>query len=95
MKFPSDTKEFKYVSDVLVKVYGKQPIQVGTGGSIGSLISVKDILGIYMYSLGMEQSDEKWHASNEFFKVSSIRKGQLLYCNYFEHLAEEEGKLKK
>ncbi|OYU55031.1 MAG: peptidase M20 [Chitinophagaceae bacterium BSSC1] len=95
MKFPSDTKEYKYVSDVLEKVYGRQPIQVGTGGSIGSLISVKDILGIYMYSMGLEQSDEKWHASNEFFKVSSVRKGQILYCNYFEHLAEEEGKLKK
>jgi acetylornithine deacetylase/succinyl-diaminopimelate desuccinylase-like protein len=95
MKFPSDTKEYKYVSDVLEKVYGKKPIQVGTGGSIGSLISVKDVLGLYMYSMGLEQSDEKWHASNEFFKVSSVRKGQILYCTYFQHLAEEEAKLKK
>jgi acetylornithine deacetylase/succinyl-diaminopimelate desuccinylase-like protein len=95
MKFPADTKEYRYVADVLQKVYGKQPIQMGTGGTIGSLLSIKEVLGIYTYSLGMELSDEKWHASNEFFRLSSIRKGQLIYCNYFQHLAEEESKLKK
>ncbi len=95
MKFPADTKEYKYVTDVLTKIYGKQPLQMGTGGSIGSLVSIKNILGIYCYSLGMELSDENWHASNEFFRLSSMRKGQLIYCNYFEHLAEEEEKMKK
>ena len=95
MKFPADTKEYRYVADVLQKVYGKQPIQMGTGGTIGSLLSIKEVLGIYTYSLGMELSDEKWHASNEFFRLSSIRKGQLIYCTYFQHLADEESKLKK
>jgi acetylornithine deacetylase/succinyl-diaminopimelate desuccinylase-like protein len=95
MKFPADTKEYKYVADVLQKIYGKQPLQMGTGGSIGSLLSIKEILGIYTYSLGMELSDEKWHSANEFFRLSSIRKGQLIYCNYFQHLADEEAKLKK
>lgn len=95
LKFPAGTKEYKYVADVLERVYGKAPLQMGTGGSIGSLISIKEILGIYCYSLGMELSDENWHASNEFFRLSSIRKGQLLYCYYLQHLAEEESKLKK
>ena len=95
MKFPADTKEYKYVADVLQKIYGKQPIQMGTGASIGSLLSIKEILGIYAYSLGMELSDEKWHASNEFFRLSSIRKGQLIFCYYFQHVADEESKLKK
>jgi acetylornithine deacetylase/succinyl-diaminopimelate desuccinylase-like protein len=95
MKFPAQTKEYKYVADVLEKIYGKQPIQMGTGGSIGSLLSIKEVLGIYTYSLGMELSDEKWHSANEFFRLSSIRKGQLIYCNYFQHLADEEEKLKK
>lgn len=95
MKFPADTKEYKYISDVLEKVYGKAPVQMGTGGSIGSLISIKETLGIYCYSLGMELSDEKWHASNEFFRVSSVRKGQLIYCYYLQHLSDEESKLKK
>jgi acetylornithine deacetylase/succinyl-diaminopimelate desuccinylase-like protein len=95
MKFPADTKEYRYVAEVLQKVYGKQPIEMGTGGSIGSLLSIKEVLGMYTYSLGMELSDENWHASNEFFRLSSIRKGQLIYCYYLQHVADEESKLRK
>lgn len=95
MKFPDDTKEYKYLATVLEKNYGKQPIQMGTGGSIGSLLSIKEVLGIYCYSLGMELPDEKWHAANEFFRLSSMRRGQILYCDYFTYLAHEEAKLKK
>ena len=95
MKFPADTKAYNYVSDALFKIYGKQPLQIATGGSIGSLIDIKETLGIYPYSLGFEQPDEKWHSANEFFRLSSIRKGQLIYCYYLQHLADEESKLKK
>jgi acetylornithine deacetylase/succinyl-diaminopimelate desuccinylase-like protein len=95
MQLPADTKEYRYISDVLSKIYGKQPLQLATGGSVGSLLSIKEILGLYAYPLGFELSDEKWHAANEFFRVSSMRRGQLIYCNYLQHLADEESKLKK
>ena len=94
MKFTADTKEYKYIAEVLAEIYGKQPIQIGTGGSIGPLLSIKEVLGIYTYSLGFELPDERWHSANEFFRLSSIRKGQLIYCYYLQHLAEEERKLK-
>lgn len=94
MKFPADTKAYNYVSETLVKIYGKQPLQIATGGSIGPLIDIKEILGIYCYSLGFEQADEKWHSANEFFRLSGIRKGQLIYCYYLQHLAEQESKKK-
>jgi acetylornithine deacetylase/succinyl-diaminopimelate desuccinylase-like protein len=92
---PTDTKAFSYVSDALSKIYGKQPFKLGTGGTGGAMISFKEILGVYAYSLGFLLPDEKWHASNEFFRVSSLRKGQLIYCYYLQHLADEESKLKK
>jgi len=95
INYPSDTKAFNYVSDALTEVYGKRPLQMGAGGSGGALLSIKEILGLYPYSMGFLQSDEKWHASNEFFRVSSIRKGQLVYCYYLQHVSDEEGKLKK
>ena len=95
LKFPADTKAYNYVSDALLKIYGKQPLQVAAGFSTGALIDIKETLGIYPYSLGFEQADEKWHASNEFFRLSSIRKGQLIYCYYLQHVADEESKLKK
>ncbi|MEP7376453.1 MAG: M20/M25/M40 family metallo-hydrolase [Chitinophagaceae bacterium] len=94
LKFPADTKAYNYVSDALFKIYGKQPLQIAAGYSTGPLIDIKETLGIYPYSLGFEQADEKWHASNEFFRVSSIRRGQLIYCYYLQHLADEENKMK-
>jgi acetylornithine deacetylase/succinyl-diaminopimelate desuccinylase-like protein len=94
LKFPSDSKAYNYVSDALFKIYGKHPLQIGAGFSTGPLIDIKEILGIYPYSLGFELKDEKWHAANEFFRLSSIRRGQLIYCYYLQHLADEESKLK-
>jgi len=94
MKFPADTKAYNYVTDALFKIYGNQPLQIGLGGSIGPLIDINETLGIYAYSLGLEQADERKHAANEFFRLSSMRKGQLIYCYYLQHVADEESKLK-
>ena len=94
MATPSDTKAFSYVSDALSKIYGKQPLKLGTGGTGGAMLSFKEILGVYAYSLGFLLPDEKWHSANEFFRVSSMRKGQLIYCYYLQHLADEESKAK-
>ena len=95
MKFPSDTKAFRYVSNALVNYYGKEPLQNATGGSVGALVEIKEQLGIYAYSLGFQQPDEKWHGANEFLRVSSIRKGQMIYCYYLQQLGNEEAKLVK
>jgi acetylornithine deacetylase/succinyl-diaminopimelate desuccinylase-like protein len=95
MKFPADNKAYQYVSDALSAIYEKQPLQVATGGSVGPLIDIKEQLGIYAYSMGFQLADEKWHASNEFFRLASIRKGQMVYCYYFQHVAAEESKMKK
>ncbi len=94
MKFPADTKAYNYVSDALFKIYGNQPLQIAAGGSVGPLIDIKETLGIYPFSLGFQIKDENKHAANEFFRLSSIRKGQLLYCYYLLHVAEEESKIK-
>jgi acetylornithine deacetylase/succinyl-diaminopimelate desuccinylase-like protein len=95
MSAPTDTKAFKYVSETVSAVYGRQPLIMGTGGTGGAMLSFKEVLGVYAYSLGFLQADEKWHASNEFFRVSSVRKGQMVYTYYLQHLAAEEGKLSK
>ena len=92
---PSNTKAYRYVAEALQQLYGKEPYKMSTGGSGGAMISLKEILGAAAYSLGFLLPDEKWHSANEYFRLSSIRKGQLVYCYYLQHLAEEESKLKK
>ncbi len=95
MQYPTDTRGYQYVSDALTEIYGNQPLQMATGGSGGAMLSFKETLGVYAYSLGFEMPDEKWHASNEYFRLSSFRKGQKVYCYFLQHLADEENKLKK
>jgi acetylornithine deacetylase/succinyl-diaminopimelate desuccinylase-like protein len=86
-KFPADTKEYRYVADALTKIYGRAPLQIATGGSVGPLIDIKEQLGIYAYSLGFQQKDEQPHGVNEFFRLSSIDKGEQVYCYYLQHMA--------
>ena len=70
-------------------------MKLGSGGTGGAMISFKEVLGVYAYSLGFLLPDEHWHAANEYLRLSSIRKGQLAYCYYLQHIAEEESKQKK
>ncbi len=86
LKFPSDTKSYKMVSDALTEIYGQAPLQVANGGSVGSLVDFKEQLGLYAYSLGFQRRDEHAHAANEFIRISSLRKGQLVYCYYLQHI---------
>lgn len=90
MQYPTNTKGYQYVADALTAVYGKQPLQMATGGSGGAMLSFKETLGVYAYSLGFELPDEKWHASNEYFRVSSFRKGQQVYCYFLQQVAQGE-----
>ena len=88
LKFPSDTKAYNGVVDALTQIYGRPPLQVAMGGSVGTLIDFKEQLGLYAYSLGFQRKDEKAHAANEFIRISSLRKGQLVYCYYLQHISE-------
>jgi acetylornithine deacetylase/succinyl-diaminopimelate desuccinylase-like protein len=88
LKFPSDTKAYNSVENALTQIYGRRPLQVAMGGSVGSLIDFKEQLGLYAYSLGFQRKDEKAHAANEFTRISDLRKGQLVYCYYLQHISE-------
>lgn len=88
LKFPSDTKAYNKISEALTQIYGRPPLQVANGGTVGALIDFKEQLGLYAYSLGFQRKDEKAHAANEFIRISSLRKGQLVYCYYLQYISE-------
>jgi acetylornithine deacetylase/succinyl-diaminopimelate desuccinylase-like protein len=88
IKFPSDTKAYNKISETLTQLYGRPPLQLASGGTVGALSDFKEQLGLYAYSLGFQRRDEKAHAANEFTRISSLRKGQLVYCYYLQHISE-------
>lgn len=93
-QIPTNTKEYEYIATVLTGLYGKPPLQMATGGSVGAMLSFKEVLGLYAYPLGFQLKDEQWHASNEFFRLSSMHKGQLAFCRYLSLVGSETGKTK-
>lgn len=73
---------------VLKEMYGVEPYQVRSGGSIPITGLFKDHLDLDTISFGFGLRDENIHAPNEFFRFSSFHKGQTAYCRILEELGK-------
>jgi acetylornithine deacetylase/succinyl-diaminopimelate desuccinylase-like protein len=74
------------VNEVLKEVYGRDPYKVRTGGSIPVMTLLLKELGVHGAVMAFGLDDENIHAPNEFYRLSSYRKGQVAYCKLFERL---------
>ena len=72
--------------DVHLKLYGKEPLYVRSGGSIPVCSMFLDSLGVYTLNFGFGLNDERLHSPNEFFRLASFEKGQVGYCMLLERL---------
>ena len=77
---PEEHPANRVVAEVLEQLYGRKPYHVRSGGSIAICGILLDVLGVYTISLGFGLHDEHFHAPNEFFRLSSFRRGQVAYC---------------
>jgi acetylornithine deacetylase/succinyl-diaminopimelate desuccinylase-like protein len=73
---------------ILKELYGKEPYYHRTGGSIPICGLFLDHLSAYTVSFAFGLRDEKAHAPNEFFRLSSFDLGQTAYCKLLYRLAE-------
>jgi acetylornithine deacetylase/succinyl-diaminopimelate desuccinylase-like protein len=73
---------------ILKDLYGKEPYYHRTGGSIPICGLILEHLNAYTVSFAFELQDEKAHAPNEFFRLSSFDLGQKAYCKLLHRLAE-------
>jgi acetylornithine deacetylase/succinyl-diaminopimelate desuccinylase-like protein len=71
---------------VLIELYGREPYYVRSGGSIPVCTLFQRQLGAYTSSFAFALDDERFHAPDEFFRLSSFRKGQAAYCMLLERL---------
>jgi acetylornithine deacetylase/succinyl-diaminopimelate desuccinylase-like protein len=71
---------------VHLEMYGKEPLYVRSGGSIPVCSMFLESLGVYTLNFGFGLNDERIHSPNEFFRLSSFRKGQEGYCRLIEKL---------
>ena len=77
------------VEDVLEEVRGARPLRVRMGGSIPIGGIFRDELGIETVFLSFSTADEDFHAPNEFFRLSSLRTGHIVWARCFVHLGQQ------
>ncbi len=83
---PEDEPGNVVVREILREIYGVEPFYVRTGGSIPVCSLFHRHLGAYTASFAFGLDDENIHSPDEFFRLSSFRKGQAAYCTLLERL---------
>ncbi|HET7712302.1 MAG TPA: M20/M25/M40 family metallo-hydrolase [Thermoanaerobaculia bacterium] len=64
--------------------FGKEPVFVREGGSIGAVVSMQKILKCPVLFLGLSLPDHGYHAPNENFDWQQARGGMVAFAKYFE-----------
>lgn len=67
--------------------FGKPPVFIGTGGTIGPVSSFDRILGLPQVLIGVGLPDDRIHAPNEKFTLSQFFGGIRTMCALYDELA--------
>jgi acetylornithine deacetylase/succinyl-diaminopimelate desuccinylase-like protein len=78
----------RLVGDVLTSLYGNPPHYVRMGGSVPVLMAFLRQLGVYTVTLAFALEDERHHAPDEFFRLSSFERGKRAFGAVWQKLAE-------
>jgi acetylornithine deacetylase/succinyl-diaminopimelate desuccinylase-like protein len=68
--------------------FGKAPVFIGTGGTIGPVASFDRILGMPQVLIGVGLPDDRIHAPNEKFTLSQFFGGIKTMCALYDELAK-------
>jgi acetylornithine deacetylase/succinyl-diaminopimelate desuccinylase-like protein len=84
---PVDHWGNQIAADVLTELYGKAPYYVRVGGGLPITSLFLDQLDAYTVSFAFALDDEQLHSPNEFFRLSSFRRGAVAYCKVLQRLS--------
>ncbi|MFB0505252.1 MAG: dipeptidase [Thermodesulfobacteriota bacterium] len=89
---PADHRGMRIAASVLRDLYGKEPYQIRSGGTIPVNALFLQYLHAYTIVFAFGLNDERSHSPNEFFRLSSYERGQKAYGMLLNRLGEELGK---
>ena len=85
---PIDTPAYQAASKAMEETFGKKPVPTRSGGSIPSISTFEDVLGIKSILLGFGLESDAIHSPNENYPLFNFYKGietiPLFYKNYVE-----------
>jgi acetylornithine deacetylase/succinyl-diaminopimelate desuccinylase-like protein len=67
--------------------FGREPVFVREGGSIGAVLAMEKILHAPVYFLGLSLPEHGYHAPNENFDWQQASGGMIAFARYFERVA--------
>ena len=77
---PSDDPSYRLSKAVQTEFYGQAPVETYVGGSVPAISYLKAAGVPAPVSLGIQRSDENFHADNEYMRIASFEKGQRLWA---------------
>lgn len=66
---------FRAVDKAALEVFGKAPIYLREGGSVGLLADLKEVLGLDAVMMGLFLPEDNLHAPNESFHLGVMKRG--------------------
>ncbi len=88
---PASHQGIRIASSILQDLYGKEPYQTRTGGTIPANALFLQYLKAYTIVFAFGLQDERQHSPNESFRLSSFERGQKAYGMLLNRLGEEFG----
>lgn len=68
--------------------FGREPVFVREGGSIGAVLSMEKVLRVPVYFLGLSLPEHGYHAPNENYDWMQARGGMMAFAEYFRRVGE-------
>ena len=76
------------IKEAIRFAFGKEPVFVREGGSIGAVLSMEKVLKTPVFFLGLSLPEHGYHAPNENFDWSQAEGGMAAFAKYFENVAQ-------
>lgn len=86
-KAPTEGKLADAIKDAMKFSFGREPVFVREGGSIGAVISMEKVLKTPVMFLGLSLPEHGYHAPNENYDWQQARGGIAAFVKYFDNVS--------
>lgn len=86
---PPDLPAYKAAAKAVKTTFGKEPVPVYSGGSIGVISCFEQVLGIKSILLGFGLSKDAIHSPNESYGLEQFARGIETIPYFYKYFAEE------
>jgi acetylornithine deacetylase/succinyl-diaminopimelate desuccinylase-like protein len=87
-KAPTSGPLAEAVKDAMAFAFGREPVFVREGGSIGAVVSMEQVLKTPVMFLGLSLPEHGYHAPNENYDWQQASGGMVAFVKYFDNVAK-------